>query len=69
MYPVTNYVLKVEGPTSHSDIIQSPSNSTMAVNNLLDNQAYLFSVVVSNGVGNVSTANRTICESLIFVHA
>ena len=65
MYPVTSYVLEVEGPTSCSDIIQSPSNDTLSVNNLLDNQAYSFIVVVSNSVGNVSTGKRIICESLI----
>ena len=65
MYLVDDYVLEVRGPTSHSDVIQSPSNDTLSVNNLLDNKNYSFSVVVSNSVGNVSTDNRTICESLI----
>ena len=41
MYPVTVYALEVEGPTSHSVAVQLPSNSALAVNNLLDNQAYV----------------------------
>ena len=64
-YPVTSYVLEVEGPTSPLDMIQSPSNDTLSVNNLLDNEAYSFIVVVSNSVDNVSTGKRIICESLI----
>jgi hypothetical protein len=65
MYPVEGYVLEVVGPTSHSDAIQSSSNDTLSVDDLLDNQAYSFSVVVSNSVGNASTGNTSICESII----
>lgn len=68
MYPATGYVLEVEGPTSHSDVTQSLSNGTLAIKNLLGNEAYSFSVVVSNSVGNISTGNRTICESLVIVN-
>lgn len=67
MYPATGYALEVEGPISHSDISQPPSNGALSVNNLLDNEAYSFKVVVSNSVGNVSTGYITICESLIIV--
>ena len=67
MYPVDGYVLEVVGPTLHqtANIMQSSSNGTLSVNSLLDNQAYSFSVVVSNSVGNASTGNTTICESII----
>ena len=65
MYPVDGYMLEVEGPTSHSSVMQSPSTDTLTVNNLLDDQVYSFSVVVSNTVGNISTGNRNICKSLI----
>ena len=67
MYPATGYVLEVEGPTLHSDVTQSSSNGTLVVKNFLGNEAYSFRVVVSNSVGNVSTDNITICESLIIV--
>ena len=67
MYPVDGYVLEVVGPTLHriASTMQSLSNGTLSVNSLLDNQAYSFSVVVSNSVGNSSTGNRTICESIV----
>ena len=67
MYPVDGYVLEVVGPTLHrtANIMQSLSNGTLSVNGLLDNQAYSFSIIVSNSVGNASTGNRTICESMI----
>ena len=70
MYPVDGYVLEVVDPTLHriANIKQSTSNGTLSVNSLLDNQAYSFSVVVSNSVGNASTGNITICESIIFMN-
>ena len=70
MYPVIGYELQVEGSAPHSsaDVIKTLSNDTLFINNLPDNKAYSFSVVVWNSVGNVSTAGRTICELLTVKH-
>ena len=67
MYPVTGYTLEVEGPTSHlaNTWRQSPNSNLkleLTVKSLKANQAYVFRVVASNSVGNVSTESKIICK-------
>ena len=60
-YPVSGYVLEVEGPTTASKLIVS--GNVISVDNLMENEVYSFHIIVSNIVGNVST-NRTIISEL-----
>ena len=62
-YPITNYTLEVQGPTTHTQVIQPPSKSFNPVNNLLDNQMYMYRIIVSNAVGDVPTKHNKICKS------
>ena len=57
------YLLEVEGPTSHMLVTKTPSKNFNSVGNLLYDQMYMFRVTVSNAVGNVSTSYNKICES------
>ena len=58
---MSGYVLDVEGPTTSSKLIVS--GNVISVDNLLENEVYLFHIIVSNVVGNVSTNRTIICES------
>ena len=57
------YLLEVEGSTSHSQVANTPSKNFNSVGNLLHDQMYMFRVTVSNAVGNVYTSYNKICES------
>ena len=64
-YPVTGYMLLVEGSTDFAKSATSTSNTVISVNNLPANDVYTFHLVVYNDVGNISTKNRTLCESVM----
>ena len=61
-YPVLNYTLEVEAPSSEILSVSTADDLSITINNLTDDRYYSFKVVVSNSIGTVSTHDTAFCE-------
>ena len=64
---VSNYTLEIRDASSNILALSSlmPNETNSLRGNLLENQLYVFKVLISNAIGTVSTGNTTLCESQI----
>ena len=63
-YPVLNYTLVITSGTDKEIALSVTAEDSIAVDRLLENAVYIFQIIASNAVGDISTNNRTICKPL-----
>ena len=61
-YPVLNYTLEVEAPSSEILSVSTADVLSITIDNLTEDLYYSFKVVVANSVGTVSTNDTGFCE-------
>lgn len=61
-YPISNYSLDIQGPLPETTMQSFVVENFTAMNTILENAVYNFTIVVSNSVGNISTKSRTFCK-------
>ena len=63
-YLVLNYTLVITSGTDNEIALSVVVEDSITVDCLLENAVYIFQIIASNAIGDISKNNRTICKPL-----